>query len=168
MLYEVITGGLPAADSFPEPDWSTLPARVRQYGMSEGEPELREAIAAEARTKGIRCDASQVLVLSGSQQGLDLASKLFLDPDSSVLVESPTYLAALQCFKLFQARCVGVPLTPRGVETQALEDAITESRPRFAYLIPSFQNPSGVCYDAEHRTRVAEVLDRHGLSYNFV
>lgn len=156
-------GGLPAADSFPEPDWSSLPERLRQYGMSEGEPELREAIAAEARTKGIRCDASQVLVLSGSQQGLDLASKLFLDPDSSVLVESPTYLAALQCFKLFQARCVGVPLTPRGVDTQALEAEIGLSRPRFAYLIPSFQNPSGVCYDAEHRTRVAEVLDRHGL-----
>ena len=96
-------GGLPAAASFPEVDWSTLPESLKQYGMSEGEPELREAIAAEARAKGLKCEASQVLVLSGSQQGLDLVAKLFVDPDSSILVESPTYLAALQTFHLFQA-----------------------------------------------------------------
>ena len=94
-------GGLPAEGSFPDIDWSVLPNKVRQYGMSEGEPELREAIAAEARQKGIDCDANQVLILSGSQQGLDLVSKLFIDPSSKVLVESPTYLAALQCFNPF-------------------------------------------------------------------
>lgn len=156
-------GGLPAADSFPEPDWSALPRQVKQYGMSEGEPELREAIAAAAREKGLQCEASQVLVLSGSQQGLDLVAKLFVDPESPVLVESPTYLAALQCFRLFQARCVGVPLGEAGPELAQMEEAIKTQQPRFSYLIPSFQNPSGLCYSVEARQAVAALLDRHQL-----
>jgi len=156
-------GGLPAAASFPEADWSTLPSYVKQYGMSEGEPELREAIAAEARSKGIRCDANQVLVLSGSQQGLDLVSKLFIDPESSVLVESPTYLAALQSFRLFQAKCQGVPLKGPGLDLEQFETQVRDHKPRFAYLIPSFQNPSGTCYSVEARQEVAAMLDKYGL-----
>lgn len=156
-------GGLPAAGSFPEPDWSVLPTYVKQYGMSEGEPELREAIAADARAKGIRCDANQVLVLSGSQQGLDLVSKLFIDPHSSVLVESPTYLAALQSFRLFQADCQGVPLKCNGLDMATFESQVRDHKPRFAYLIPSFQNPSGTCYDVAARRETAAMLDQYGL-----
>lgn len=156
-------GGLPAAGSFPEPDWSVLPTYVKQYGMSEGEPELREAIAADARAKGIRCEANQVLVLSGSQQGLDLVSKLFIDPHSSVLVESPTYLAALQCFRLFQADCQGVPLKANGLDMATFESQVRDHKPRFAYLIPSFQNPSGTCYDQAARHETAAMLDKYGL-----
>ena len=156
-------GGLPAAASFPEVDWSTLPESLKQYGMSEGEPELREAIAAEARAKGLKCEASQVLVLSGSQQGLDLVAKLFVDPDSSVLVESPTYLAALQTFHLFQAQCQGVSLTEDGLDLSVLERQIRDHQPRMAYLIPSFQNPSGTCYSVKARQDVAAMLDQYGL-----
>ena len=156
-------GGLPAAASFPEVDWSTLPESLKQYGMSEGEPELREAIAAEARAKGLKCEASQVLVLSGSQQGLDLVAKLFVDPDSSVLVESPTYLAALQIFHLFQAQCQGVSLTEDGLDLSVLERQIRDHQPRMAYLIPSFQNPSGTCYSVKARQDVAAMLDQYGL-----
>ena len=156
-------GGLPAAASFPEVDWSTLPESLKQYGMSEGEPELREAIAAEARGKGLKCEASQVLVLSGSQQGLDLVAKLFIDPQSSILVESPTYLAALQTFNLFQAQCQGVPLTADGLDLSVLERQICEHKPRLAYLIPSFQNPSGTCYSVKARQDVAAMLDQYGL-----
>ncbi len=156
-------GGLPAAASFPEVDWSTLPESLKQYGMSEGEPELREAIAAEARGKGLKCEASQVLVLSGSQQGLDLVAKLFIDPQSSILVESPTYLAALQTFNLFQAQCQGVPLTADGLDLSVLERQICEHKPRLAYLIPSFQNPSGTCYSVKARQDVAAMLDHYGL-----
>lgn len=156
-------GGLPAAASFPEVDWSTLPESFKQYGMSEGEPELREAIAAEARAKGLKCEASQVLVLSGSQQGLDLVAKLFVDPDSSILVESPTYLAALQTFHLFQAQCQGVSLTEDGLDLSVLERQIHEHQPRMAYLIPSFQNPSGTCYSVKARQDVAAMLDQYGL-----
>ena len=156
-------GGLPAAASFPEVDWSTLPESFKQYGMSEGEPELREAIAAEARAKGLKCEASQVLVLSGSQQGLDLVAKLFIDPESSILVESPTYLAALQTFNLFQAQCQGVPLTADGLDLSVLERQVCEHKPRLAYLIPSFQNPSGTCYSVKARQDVAAMLDHYGL-----
>jgi DNA-binding transcriptional MocR family regulator len=156
-------GGLPAEGSFPDIDWSVLPNKVRQYGMSEGEPELREAIAAEARQKGISCDASQVLILSGSQQGLDLVSKLFIDPDSNVLVESPTYLAALQCFNLFQANCRGVNLSSQGPDIANFEHQIRDYKPRFTYLIPSFQNPSGTCYTPESRQAVAALLDQYNL-----
>ena len=156
-------GGLPAAASFPEVDWSTLPESFKQYGMSEGEPELREAIAAEARAKGLKCEASQVLVLSGSQQGLDLVAKLFIDPESSILVESPTYLAALQTFNLIQAQCQGVPLTADGLDLSVLERQVCEHKPRLAYLIPSFQNPSGTCYSVKARQDVAAMLDHYGL-----
>ena len=156
-------GGLPAAASLPEVDWSTLPESYKQYGMSEGEPELREAIAAEARAKGLKCEASQVLVLSGSQQGLDLVAKLFIDPQSSILVESPTYLAALQTFNLFQAECQGVPLTADGLDLSVLERQVCEHKPRLAYLIPSFQNPSGTCYSVKARQDVAAMLDHYGL-----
>ena len=156
-------GGLPAAASFPEVDWSTLPESLKQYGMSEGEPELREAIAAEARAKGLKCEASQVLVLSGSQQGLDLVAKLFVDPDSSILVESPTYLAALQTFHLFQAQCQGVSLTDDGLDLAVMERQIRDHQPRMAYLIPSFQNPSGTCYSVKARQDVAAMLDQYGL-----
>ena len=156
-------GGLPAAASFPEVDWSTLPESLKQYGMSEGEPELREAIAAEARAKGLKCEASQVLVLSGSQQGLDLVAKLFVDPDSSILVESPTYLAALQTFHLFQAQCQGVSLTEDGLDLAVMERQIRDHQPRMAYLIPSFQNPSGTCYSVKARQDVAAMLDQYGL-----
>ncbi len=156
-------GGLPAEQSFPDVDWSTLPNSVRQYGMSEGEPELREAIAAEARQKGIDCDASQVLILSGSQQALDLVSKLFIDPDSPVLIESPTYLAALQCFNLFQANCIGAKLNAKGPDLAQFEHLIRDYQPRFTYLIPSFQNPSGTCYDVASRKAVAALLDQYNL-----
>lgn len=156
-------GGLPAVRTFPEADWSSLPETVKQYGMSEGEPELREAIAAEARSKGIDCSAAQVLILSGSQQGLDLAAKLFIDPGSSVLLESPTYLAALQTFHLFEAECRGVPLVEKGPDLSRFDQQIREHAPRFSYLIPSFQNPSGTCYDLNARLGVAELLDKHNL-----
>ena len=92
-------GGLPAERCLPAVDWSTMPAGLGQYGMSEGEPALREAIAAQARAYGLDCTADQVLVTTGSQQALDLIAKLYLDVGTPVLVEGPTYLAALQSFR---------------------------------------------------------------------
>lgn len=156
-------GGLPAQSMLPEVDWSALPPGLGQYGMSEGEPALREAIAAQARAMGIPCEASQVLVLSGSQQALDLASKLFVDPGTEVLVEGPTYLAALQSFQLFGANCLAVPQTAEGPDLQALEAVLRRHRPAFAYLIPTFQNPSGVRYSEACRQAVAELLDAHAV-----
>src|SRR5690606_16225805 len=102
-------GGLPAEALLPTLDWSELPASVGQYVMSEGEPALRELIAAEARLLGVPCSAEQVMIVSGSQQTLALAAKLFIDPGTEVLLEAPTYLAALQSFQFFGADCLAVP-----------------------------------------------------------
>ena len=157
-------GGLPAEPMLPKVDWSEMPASIGQYGMSEGEPALREAVAAEARKLGVNCDASQVLIVSGSQQTLDLASKLFIDPGTEVLLEAPTYLAALQSFQLFGADCITVPQEADGPELEALRERLQQHKPAFAYLIPTFQNPSAVRYSEAKRDAVAALLDEFNVT----
>lgn len=157
-------GGLPAEPMLPKVEWDAMPTSMGQYGMSEGEPALREAIAAEARKLGVPCEASQVLIVSGSQQTLDLASKLFIDPGTEVLLEAPTYLAALQAFQLFGAKCVTVPLGAEGPDVAALRQRLEQHKPSFAYLIPTFQNPSGVRYTEQRRDEVAALLDEFGVT----
>lgn len=157
-------GGLPAEPMLPKVDWSGMPAGISQYGMSEGEPELRERIAAEARLLGVPCEASQVLVVSGSQQTLDLASKLFIDPGTEILVEAPTYLAALQSFQLFGADCITVPQEADGPQLEALRERLQQHKPAFAYLIPTFQNPSAVRYSEAKRDAVAALFDEFNVT----
>lgn len=157
-------GGLPAEPMLPKVEWAQMPASIGQYGMSEGEPALREVIAAEARAIGVPCDASQVLIVSGSQQTLDLVSKLFIDPGTEVLVEAPTYLAALQAFQLFGADCIAVPQEADGPEISALRQRLETHKPAFAYLIPTFQNPSAVRYSEAKRDAVAALLDEFGVT----
>jgi len=105
-----------------------------------------------------------VLVTTGSQQALDLIAKLYLDVGTPVLVEGPTYLAALQSFQFFGAECLEVSLTPEGLDLEALRLRLEEQRPAFAYLIPTFQNPSGVRYSAANRAAVAALLDEYGVT----
>jgi len=157
-------GGLPAEPMLPKVDWTPMPASLGQYGMSEGEPALREAIAAEARAIGVSCSASQVLIVSGSQQTLDLASKLFIDRGTEVLLEAPTYLAALQAFQLFGAECLAVAQEADGPSLAALRQRLEQHKPAFAYLIPTFQNPSAVRYSEEKRDAVAALLDEFGVT----
>ncbi len=146
-------GGLPAPDSFPQFDLDAMPQDVLQYGASEGDMELRQRVAEDLRERGLRCDAEQVLILSGSQQGIDLVAKLFIDPGTAVAVESPTYLAALQVFRFFGARFLAYDADALDVKTWQHE------KPAFAYAIPTFQNPSGRCLDAAQRAALADVCD---------
>ena len=157
-------GGLPAEAMLPKVEWADMPASMGQYGMSEGEPALREAIAAEARALGVPCDASQVLIVSGSQQTLDLAAKLFIDPGTEVLLEAPTYLAALQAFQLFGADCITVTQEADGPELSELRARLEQHKPAFAYLIPTFQNPSAVRYSEAKRDAVAALLDEFNVT----
>ena len=152
-------GGLPdPALLFWHESESPLPKQLAQYGPSEGEPALREYVANYARQQlGIDCQAQQVLILSGSQQGIDLVSKLFIDPQTPIITESPTYLAALQCFEFFGADITGIPLSPTGIDLPRLQQAL-QQQPAFTYLIPTFQNPAASCYDAEHRQQVVQAL----------
>lgn len=157
-------GGLPAEAMLPKVEWADMPVSLGQYGMSEGEPELRQALAAEARAIGLQCDASQVLIVSGSQQTLDLAAKLYIDKGTQVILEAPTYLAALQIFQLFGADCLTVPLQADGPDLVALREKLEQHNPAFAYLIPTFQNPSAVRYSEASRDAVAAMLDEFGVT----
>jgi 2-aminoadipate transaminase len=156
-------GGLPATEVMPALDFAGLADDCRQYGPSEGEPALRELIAQGLSGLGLDCGADRVLVTSGSQQGIDLAAKLFVDEGSPVLLEAPTYLAALQAFRAYGADFRGLPLETDGIDPDALRRAIARCRPAFVYLVPTFQNPTGHCYTEEGRRAVAAVLDETGV-----
>lgn len=157
-------GGLPAQAMLPKVEWADMPTALGQYGMSEGEPELREVLAAQARAIGLDCEASQVLIVSGSQQTLDLAAKLYIDKGTQIVLEAPTYLAALQIFQLFGADCLTVPLQAEGPDLAALRRQLERHNPAFAYLIPTFQNPSAVRYSEASRDAVAGMLDEFGVT----
>ncbi|HEX4546928.1 PLP-dependent aminotransferase family protein [Pseudomonas sp.] len=157
-------GGLPAEAMLPKVEWADMPLSLGQYGMSEGEPALREALAAQARALGLECTASQVLVVSGSQQTLDLAAKLYIDQGTEILLEAPTYLAALQIFQLFGADCLTVPQESDGPNLAQLRIRLEQHRPAFIYLIPTFQNPSAVRYSEAKRAAVAALLDEFGVT----
>ena len=167
---EVISfaGGLPAPELFPAELIAgafasalapTVAARALQYSSSEGDPQLRELLAARFALRGLEAQASQILVTTGSQQALALVATVLLDPGDSVLVENPSYLAALQCFALAGARMVPVPCDDDGLDPDALPALIAEHRPKFLYLVPTFQNPTGRTLPAARRRRLAE----HGL-----
>lgn len=150
-------GGLPSPDSFPELSLRHLPREILQYGSSEGEPALRNQICEEMRALGLPCEPSQVLVLSGSQQGIDLVAKLMIDPGSLIALENPSYLAALQAFRFFGARFATLnPHQPRAALTQA-------DKPRLCYVIPTFQNPTGYCYTASEREQLARLCERQDI-----
>ncbi|MBD9440238.1 PLP-dependent aminotransferase family protein [Pseudomonas sp. PDM04] len=157
-------GGLPAEVMLPNVEWDEMPLSLGQYGMSEGEPALREALAAQARSLGVACEASQVLVVSGSQQTLDLAAKLYIDKGTEILLEAPTYLAALQIFQLFGADCITVPQEADGPDLVALRSRLEQHKPAFIYLIPTFQNPSAVRYSEAKRDAVAALLDEFAVT----
>ncbi|OIR08739.1 2-aminoadipate transaminase [mine drainage metagenome] len=146
-------GGLPAMESFPRFDLDAMPQSMLQYGPSEGEWELRQRVADDLNARGLRCSAEQVLILSGSQQGIDLVAKLFIDPGTAVAVESPTYLAALQVFRFFGARFLAFDADALDAQTWL------RNKPGFAYAIPTFQNPSGRCLDASQRDGLAAACD---------
>jgi len=161
-------GGLPSADAMPilhdsDPSHDWRAPAFQQYGQSEGEPILRSRLADWLETSGLSVSVEQTLITSGSQQGIDLAAKLFIDPETSLLCEAPTYLAALQVFQLFGADCIGLPLTEAGIDATHLAKIIEAKKPRAIYLIPTFQNPSGNCYSVENRRAIAEVLDYYQL-----
>ena len=155
-----LAGGLPSADGFPVQAMAEASARVLrdhprealQYAASEGFAPLREWVVAELATQGIRASAAQVLITTGSQQGLDLVGKVLIDPGSTVAVESPTYLGALQAFNPYEADYVPVPGDDEGPRPEGLDAA---RGARFLYLLPNFQNPSGRCLSASRRQALA-------------
>jgi 2-aminoadipate transaminase len=156
-----LAGGLPSAETFPVEAMREACARVLrdaprealQYAASEGFGPLREWVAAHLKQQqGMDVSAEQVLITTGSQQGLDLAGKVLIDTDSRVLVETPTYLGALQAFTPYEPDIVAVDSDHEGPLPDALAAAADGAR--FAYLLPNFQNPTGHVYTEARRAAV--------------
>jgi len=163
-----LAGGLPSPDTFPveamraaaEHVLRENPREALQYAASEGYAPLREWVAAQLAGQGLRVDADQVLITTGSQQGLDLVGKVLIDPGSRVAVERPTYLGALQAFAPYEPEIVSVECDDDGPRPEALEAA---RGARFLYLLPNFQNPSGRCMSAARRAQVSDAARALGL-----
>jgi 2-aminoadipate transaminase len=164
-------GGLPAPELFDRDGIAAAfrdvlaetPARALQYSTTEGEPVLRAALAERVTAHGLPTGADDLLITTGSQQGLSLLATALLEPGDTVLVENPCYLAALQVFGLAGARVVAVPGDEHGVDAAALDELVARERPKLFYTVPTFQNPTGRTLPADRRAAVAEVAARRGL-----
>jgi len=163
-------GGLPSPDVFPVEDFKRAcevvlseagPASL-QYSPTEGFVPLREVIVDHSATFGIQTQVENVQLTSGSQQALDLLGMLFIDPGDSVVVENPTYLGALQAWNAYGANYITVPSDEQGMRTDLLEEALKQ-RPRFIYVLPNFQNPSGVTLPLERRQELVELAHKYDI-----
>jgi 2-aminoadipate transaminase len=163
-------GGLPAPDVFPVEAFKAACDRVLrdygalalQYSSTEGYLPLREMIARHTARYGIEVTPENILITSGSQQALDLIGKIFINRGDRILVESPTYLGALQAWNAYGAEYIPVPIDAHGMITDALEEAL-RSGPKFIYVLPNFQNPTGVTLSVERRRKLVELADFYGV-----
>ncbi|MGV3682763.1 MAG: PLP-dependent aminotransferase family protein [Acidovorax sp.] len=138
------------------------PGAALQYGATEGYQPLREQLAAFMASKGATDLAPEnLIVTTGSQQALDLLGKTLISPGDKVIVEGPTFLATIQCFRLYGAELISAPIDANGVKTDELETLIAEHKPKFVYLIPTFGNPSGAMLSLERRKAVLEMAVKH-------
>ena len=141
------------------------PGAALQYGATEGFNPLREQLSHFMASKGAKdVSPEQLIVTTGSQQALDLLGKTLIGPGDKVIVEGPTFLATIQCFKLYGADLVSAPVDGEGVQVDKLEQLIAELRPKFVYLIPTFGNPSGGLLSLARRKRVLEMA----VQYNTI
>lgn len=159
-------GGLPNPISFPQEELfesmerivKTYGSNVFQYSVTAGLPELRQYIADRYnRVFGLNLTIDHILITTGSQQALDLIGKVLLDKGDGVIVEKPTYLAAIQAFSMHQPVFYPVELTEEGMDPEQLVDAL-QNPVKFIYAIPDFQNPTGLTYSARNRERICEIL----------
>ncbi len=133
-----------------------------QYGPAAGLPPLRAYIAERLRERGVEAGAENVLIVNGSQQGLDLICRSLLDPDDRVAIESPTYTIVLPLLAQYHARVESIPMTDRGMDLGALEAALERSRPKLIFTMPTFHNPTGITMDLDSRKRLLELASRFG------
>ncbi len=169
-------GGLPAPETFPHDEFAEIAAdelhghyeNVLQYGLTEGSLTLRSVIVDWLKPQGLDLSVDQVLVTTASQQALDLLSKALIDPGDVIFVEAPTYLAALQTFSLFEADKIPIPLEEDGINLDVLEQEIAKARQagktlKAVYVVPDFQNPSGITMSLAKRKRLLEIAAAEDL-----
>ena len=142
---------------------TSIGAPILQYGASEGFIPLRESTHQYLLNCGVPCEESEILPTEGSTQGMDLLLKALIDPGDVVLVEDPTFLGALQAMKTYHARIVAVKSDKYGILPDELEKAMKEHQPKLAYIIPTFQNPTGTTLSAERRRMIAALASKYGV-----
>ncbi|MFP4975626.1 PLP-dependent aminotransferase family protein [Paenibacillus sp. CN-4] len=164
-----LAGGLPAEELFPaeairaayDRVFSSGPS-VLQYGLTEGHRPLRERIAARLETKGLSAGPDDLLLTTGSQQAIDLLCRVLLDPGDAVLVESPTYLSALQTLSAYQADIHAVDSDREGMCTDDLESKLRTLRPKLLYAVPTFSNPAGALWSEQRREAIVRLCRQYG------
>jgi 2-aminoadipate transaminase len=164
-------GGLPAPEMFPVREFGEActyvlqheGAQALQYGPSEGYGPLREFLVERMNKYGVPAEADNILITNGSQQGLDLIGRIFVDSTVVVCTERPTYLGALQAWNAYEANYCTVPLDDDGMIVDELEATIQRCRPKFIYVLPNFHNPAGVSLSEERRHKLAEVALKHDV-----
>ncbi|HOV05870.1 MAG TPA: PLP-dependent aminotransferase family protein [Anaerolineaceae bacterium] len=163
-------GGFPAPEVFPVEEFTraskyvleNLGAEALQYGSTEGYVPLRQMISRHSIRSGMQVNINNILITTGSQQALDLLGKIFINRGDRILVESPTYLGALQAWNAYGAEYISVPVDEYGMRTDLLEDAL-RTGPKFIYVLPNFQNPTGTTLPLERRMKLIELADRYGV-----
>jgi 2-aminoadipate transaminase len=163
-------GGLPAPEVFPIEKFkeaadvilTEMGESALQYGTTEGYLPLREMIARNASKYGIQISADNVLITSGSQQALDLLGRIFINRGDRVLVESPTYLGAIQAWNAYGVKYVTIPFDEDGMRTDLLESRLRTGI-KFIYVLPNFQNPTGVTLSRERRKQLVNMADAYGV-----
>jgi len=166
-----LSGGWPDAGVFPIAELAEIandvlrqkPREALQYGLTEGSIGLRRVLAQQMETQGVAATPDNIVVTSGSQQAIDLLGRILLDPGDAVIVEAPTFLGAVQSFKAYQPVFVPLPLDSDGACVERLPEMIARHRPKLMYLLPTFQNPAGVCLTLERRRRVVEIAAEYGV-----
>ncbi len=163
-------GGLPAPEVFPIREFKEaanfifdeVGAQALQYGPTDGYGPLKDFLADKMRKYGVPAEPANILLTNGSQQALDLIGKLFIDPGDKVLTESPTYLGALQAFNAYQPQYVTVPVDDHGMQTSRLKEVLSAHKVKFIYVMPNFQNPTGVTLSPERRLELVELAAQYG------
>ncbi len=163
-------GGLPAPEVFPieHVDMATRKVlaergeQALQYGATEGYRPLRELLAQRMSSGNLQLTVDNILIVSGSQQGLDLLGRIMLDPGDRIVVEAPTYMGALQAWNSYGASYVMVPMDEQGMQTAYLEEVLQQD-PKFIYVLPNFQNPTGVTLTEERRHALVSKAQQYGI-----
>jgi 2-aminoadipate transaminase len=163
-------GGLPAPEVFPVEEFRRAcnhvldhqGAEALQYGTTDGYVPLREMIARHTNRLGIGVSKDNIMITSGSQQALDLLGKIFINHGDRILVENPTYLGAIQAWNAYGADYIPVALDDEGMDTRQLEDALRKG-PKFIYVLPNFQNPTGCTLTLERRKQLIKLADQYGV-----
>lgn len=164
-------GGLPAPELFPRDDLKKIAATVieeyspdcLQYTLSQGVMPIRTLLADRATARGTKTSAANILITTGSQQGIELIARAFLQPGDYVVTENPSYIGALQAFNAYGAKYAAIDMDEDGMLVDQVERCIIERRPKFIYSVSTFQNPTGITMTPERRQALCGIAAAHNI-----